>query len=119
MTNLERISDYHKLSGVEVPSQFRNFLNLSDLKQRVIAWYANPQIDIVTKFGLLTKVLQNPDTLFLFGYQYVKVRAGQEVRYCEGTFAPQYHTRGDNKSKARLTEKEAVSALLEGMRAAE
>jgi len=119
ITNLEAIEDYYKLSGFEMPAHFKDILNLDDLKHRTTAWYANPQIDIVTKFRLLTDVLQNPDTLFLFGHQYVKVRAGQEMRYCEGTFAPQYHTRGDNKSRARLTEKEAVSALLAGVEAAE
>lgn len=119
ITNLEKIPEYYQLSGIEMPTQIRNFSNLDDLKQKVIAWYTNPQIDIVTKFGLLTKVLQNPDTLFLFGYQYVKIRAGQGVGYCEATFAPQYHIFGDNKSKSKLTEKEAVSAFLAGMMEAE
>ena len=119
ITNLEKIQEYYKLSGIEMPAQIRNFLNLADLKQKVIEWYTNPQIDIVTKFGLLTNVLQNSDTLYLFGYQYVKVRAGQGIRYCEATFAPQYHVRGDNKSKAKLTEKEATEAFLAGMASAE
>lgn len=119
ITNLEKIQEYYRLSGIKMPLQLRNFANLDDLKRKVVAWYTNPQIDIVTKFGLLTNVLQNPDTLFLFGYQYVKVRAGQGMRYCEVTFAPQYHTRGDNRSKAKLTEKEAVTAFLAGMASAE
>lgn len=119
ITNLEKIPEYYRLSGLELPPQIQSFQNLAELKQKVIAWYRNPQIDIVTKFGLLTNVLQNKDTLFLFGHQYTKVRAGQGIKYCEGTFAPQYHTRGDNKSKAKLTEKEAVEVVLEGMKAAE
>jgi len=119
ITNLEKIPEYYRLSGMEMPAQIRDFRNLGDLRQKVVAWYTNPQIDMPTKFGLLTNVLQNPDTLFLFGYQYVKVRAGQGVRYCEATFAPQYHVRGDNKSKAALTEKEVVDAFLAGTTAAE
>ena len=119
ITNLEKIPEYYLLSSMEMPPEVRNYNNLEDLKKNVIAWYRNPQIDIVTKFGLLTKVLQNPDTLYLFGYQYVKVRSGQGIRYAEGTFAPQYHVFGDNKSKAKLTEKEAVGAVLKGMADAE
>ncbi len=116
---LERLPELYKLSGLELPKELRDYENLADLGQKVRAWYSNTLLDIPTKFSLVTGVMQNPDTLFLVGKQYVKVRYGQGIRYCEGTIAPQYHTRGDKKSKAKLTEEEAIAALIEGIKAGE
>jgi len=119
MPILEILPELYKLSGLELPDQLRDFVNLADLKSKVDAWYKDTLLDIPTKFGLVTKVMQNPDTLFLVGRQYVKVRAGQGIRYCEGTIAPQYHTFGDKKSDAKLTEREVIAALVEGIKAGE
>lgn len=116
---LEILPELYRMSGKELPAYLRDYANLDEFHKKVIAWFSDPRIDIVTRFNLVTDVLQNKDTLHLAGYQYVRVRAGQKNRYCEGTIASHYHTRGDNKSNAKLTDKEAVDALVEGIKAGE
>lgn len=115
---LEILSELYALSGKELPPQIRDFSDLDDLHKKVIAWFDDPRIAIDTRFGLVTDVLQNKDTLYLAGYMWAHTRASEGYRYCEGTMASHYHTKGDNGSKAKLTDKEAVDTMLEGVKAA-
>lgn len=75
-------------------------------------FFADPSVNLVKKFGAVTSVLQTKDALHLAGYTYGKVRHSQGLRYVEGKFAPQYHTRD-------LSLRDATAALIGGLRAAE
>ncbi len=82
------------------------------MAREVREWFKSDR-DIVERFSVTTGVLQNPETLYLFGKNYVCQKTSMGHEYCEMTIAPQYHTFGD------LTEVEAVAALIEGIKSGE
>jgi len=83
-----------------------------DTLEKWQGWFSNAQINLVQKFGAVTSVLQTRDALHLAGYAYGKYRHEQGLKYVEGKFAPQYHTRD-------LTLQKATEAMISGLRAAE
>jgi adenosine deaminase len=80
---LEILPLLYKEAGVEAPCA-----TLEEWQ----AFFANPQVNLVQKFGAVTSVLQDQDSMFLAGYTYGKFRAKQGLKYAEAKFAPQYHT---------------------------
>lgn len=85
----------------------------NDHHGQIKKWFEDPQIDIVKKFSVTTSVMQTPETIRLAAQTYVIHRALQGFKYCEATIAPQYLTfKG-------LTEKEAMEALIEGIKEGE
>lgn len=75
-------------------------------------FFKDPQINIVEKFGSVTSVLQTKEALELAGYTYGKFRKSQGLKYVEGKFAPQYHTK-------HLSLKEATNSMISGLQKAE
>ena len=116
---LSIFEDLYKLSGLTMPEEVRRYENFSELKDNLKRWFTDPQIDIVKKFQIVTDVMQNPDTIFLVGENHVRVRQAQGIKYIDATFAPEYCVRGDKKSKARLTVKEAIASMIEGIKSGE
>jgi adenosine deaminase len=110
-TVLSKLQELYKLAGLQFPLQGSS--SLPELYIKVRRWFHNSNIDIVKRFGLVTNVLQQHRSLVLFAQNYVSERAQQGYTYCEMTIAPQYHT------KKGLTEKEVVSALIEGIKLGE
>ncbi len=78
-----------------------------------LAYYQNPQTDLVKKFDTVTSVLQSVEALDLMGYLYGLRRAIEGYAYVEAKFAPQYHQRGG------LSIAQASTAMIGGLRAAE
>lgn len=119
ISRLSDLEDAYKLSGLEMPREVRDYDNLAGFKENLRRWYANPQIDIVRKFRLVTDVMQNPNTLFMMLENHVGVRAVQGLHYVDAICAPEYSVRGDKKSAAKLTVKEAITAMIEGIKSGE
>ncbi len=78
-----------------------------------LAYFKNPQENIVEKFGTITGVMQTVEALRTVGYAYGKRRAAEGYAYVEGKFAPQYHTFGG------LTIAQATAAMVAGLQRAE
>ncbi len=116
---LSILEDLYKLSGLEMPREVRDYNNLAELKENMRRWYASPQIDIVRKFRIVTDVMQNPETISLMAENHVRVRAAQGLRYVDAICAPEYSVRGDKRSAAKLTVKEAIAAKIEGIKSGE
>src|SRR3989344_3424818 len=87
--------------------------DLETLHKQVKDWFFNPQIDIVRRFSLVTEVLKSYSALSMFAEQYVNYRAEQGFKYCEMTFAPQYHV------NEGFPVQHVVDALLSGIRLGE
>jgi adenosine deaminase len=100
---VEILPELYKAEGMKVPF---------DTLDKWQEWFVNPQINLVKKFGAVTSVLQTKDALHLAGYTYGKYRHGQGLKYVEGKFAPQYHTR-------ELDLRAATAAMIAGLRDAE
>lgn len=97
------LSDLYQAEGKKLPF---------DTLEKWQGWFHNPQINLVQKFGAITSVLQTKDALHLAGYTYGKYRHEQGLKYVEGKFAPQYHTR-------ELDLRGATAAMIAGLRDAE
>ncbi len=97
-----------ELSGKKYP-----FDPLGNVLADMAKLFKNPQINIVQKFSNTTGVMQSRETLSLAAESYVRVRAQQGLEYCEATVAPQYHVFNG------LTEKQAIEALIEGIKRGE
>lgn len=69
--------------------------------------------DIIEAFSHINRLLQTWDALYLAAKNHVAIRAMQGFRYDELMFAPQYHCFGG------LTPKEAVEAIVAGIKKAE
>ena len=113
------LGELYKLSGLELPKEVREYRDMAEFVANLKQWYRNPQIDIQKKFSLVTNVMQNKDTLFLVCENHVRVRREQGICYVDATFAPEYSVRGDKKSTAKLTVKEAIEAMIEGIKSGE
>lgn len=98
------IEDLYALADKEFPFQD---------KDAWLAYFTDPQTDIVEKFGTVTGVLQSAESLRTLGAAYAAHRAQEGIAYVEAKFAPQYHV-GDG-----LTMAEATAALIEGFRRGE
>lgn len=72
--------------------------------------FADVHTNIVTKFSLVTQLLQSKEALFLMGRAYAARRAAEGYTYIEPRFAPQYHTLGG------LSIKEAGQAMYCGLK---
>ena len=83
---------------------------IGDVHGDMAKLFKDPQVDIVQKFSNTTGVMQSRETLSLAAESYVRVRAQQGLEYCEATVAPQYHVFGG------LTEKDAIEALIKGIK---
>ena len=75
--------------------------------------FLNVHSDIIEAFSHINKLLQTWDALYLAARNHVLIRARQGFLYDEVMFAPQYHCFG------KLTPKEAVEALVAGIKSAE
>ncbi len=82
-------------------------------KQAWLDYFRNPQEDIVARFATITGVLQTVEALDLLAYEYGRLRASEGYGYCEGKFAPLYHTAGG------LTPSRVVEAVRAGLGRAE
>jgi adenosine deaminase len=78
-----------------------------------VAYFRNPQENIVEKFASACEAMQTRESLFMGGYAYGAYRASEGYGYVEAKFAPAYHTRGG------LTIKKAAAAMVEGLKSAE
>jgi adenosine deaminase len=111
ITVLPKLQELYRLAGLQFPIQ--GFADQHELGMRVRRWFNNSNVNIVTRFGLVTNVLQKHKSLVMFAENYVNERASQGFTYCEMTIAPQYHTKGG------LKESEVISALIEGIKLGE
>src|SRR5690349_8172551 len=78
----KKLPEMYALSGKPYP-----FKHEEDMKKI----FEDVQVNLVDKFGYITKVMQSPETLELAAYAYTVGRAKQGFTYCEATIAPQYH----------------------------
>lgn len=90
-----------------------------ELKPQITQLFNNPHQGIVEVFKTTTDILQNPVTLFLATEQCVVFYARKGLKYIELTIAPQYLTRGDGIWRKGLSVKEAIEAMIEGIKSGE
>ncbi len=82
-------------------------------KKAWLEFFRDPQEDIVARFATVTGVLQTAESLRLLACEYGKLRAAEGYKYCEGKFAPSFHTAGG------LTLRQVVDAVRAGLARAE
>jgi adenosine deaminase len=100
----EVIEDLYRLADKRFPFQ---------TKKDWLAFFRDPQEDIVARFDTITGVMQSAEALETVAYAYGRTRAGDGYAYVEGKFAPQYHTRGG------LSMSQVVAAVSRGLKRAE
>ncbi|MFA6603798.1 MAG: hypothetical protein WCT10_03055 [Patescibacteria group bacterium] len=98
------IDDLYRLAGKDFP-----FPSV----EAWLAFFQNPQEDIVKRFNTVTSVLQSTEALELLGYAYGRRRAAEGLKYVEAKFAPQYHVFGGLAMAA------VAKAMISGLRRAE
>jgi len=98
------IEDLYRLAGKDFPFP---------TKEGWLAFFRNPQEDIVARFDTITGVMQGPEALEMVAYAYGRERAAEGYAYVEGKFAPQFHRRGG------LTMPQVVAAIHRGLKRAE
>jgi adenosine deaminase len=98
------IEDLYKLAGKDFPFP---------TKEDWLAFFRNPQEDIVARFDTITGVMQSAEALETVAYAYGRKRAAEGYAYVEGKFAPQFHRRGG------LSMSQVVAAVHRGLKRAE